>query len=276
MFLRIFTSLGMNIATVQSRDLTPALISQLVLVARGAGHRHGAWRRSCRRRRRLVLSRAGGDRCARGAWRPRASLAPSGCSTSRCWSANLRLGSAAACRLVGQGVGGVLAIALAVGRLGRVGAGRGSNTSSWLALAAVAWYLEPWRPTRCVGRRPSAARCASAAISPPRRSCCNLLANVDKILVGFLARARGARLLQPGVQRDDEAGRRADDAAEQHHAAGAIAQRARPHELQPDRAGISAAAGRGQLSGRRRPDDRGRETMLVLGGATWDRRRATA
>ena len=29
MFLRIFTSLGMNIATVQSRELTPALVSSL-------------------------------------------------------------------------------------------------------------------------------------------------------------------------------------------------------------------------------------------------------
>ncbi len=102
---------------------------------------------------------------------------------------NLRLGSAATCRLVGQGAGGVLAIALAVAGWG-VWALVVQQYVELVALAALAWYLEPWRPSLVRGREPVAHTLRFGGYFTTTQIVLNLLTNADKILVGFLLGAR--------------------------------------------------------------------------------------
>ena len=87
MFLRIFTSLGMNIATVQSRESDAGIGVELVLVH--------IWRLGFATALAAIVIAPGvawfyGEpdvtTVTDGARRPRRSQAPWGCSTSRSWS----------------------------------------------------------------------------------------------------------------------------------------------------------------------------------------------
>jgi len=184
MFLRIFTSLGMNIATVQSRELSTDLISQLFWIHLGLG---------------VATAVATVLIAPAAAWfyrEPAAAVVTAALSATSVASAlglqhiallerNLRLGSAAVCRLAGQAAGGVLAIALAL-------AGWGVWALVWqqylelLVLAAVAWNLEPWRPIRPRAKEPLNKALHLGGYFTGSQIVFNLLANIDKILVGFL------------------------------------------------------------------------------------------
>ncbi|HVU89488.1 MAG TPA: lipopolysaccharide biosynthesis protein [Pirellulales bacterium] len=184
MFLRVFTSLGMNVATVQSRDLTPALISRLfwlhvalgtaTAVAAAAVAPAVAWFYREPQVRIVLVALAA------------TSLASAvGLQHIALLERNLRLGSAAACRLAGQGIGGLLAIALAVAGWG-VWALVIQQYVELLALAVLAWYLEPWRPSLSRGRETVKHTLRFGGYFTTTQIVLNLLANADKILVGFL------------------------------------------------------------------------------------------
>ncbi len=98
---------------------------------------------------------------------------------------NLRLGSAATCRLMGQGVGGILAITLAIAGWG-VWALVVQQYVELLALAATAWYFEPWRPSSPRSGERVGATLRFGGYFTMTQIVHNLLANADKILVGFL------------------------------------------------------------------------------------------
>ncbi len=99
---------------------------------------------------------------------------------------NLRLGRAAACRLVGQGLGGVLAIVLAL-------CGWGVWALVWQQYVELLALSPPWPGISNLGA-PSAPRSGQAVGSTLRfggyftatQIVLNLLTNADKILVGFL------------------------------------------------------------------------------------------
>ena len=184
MFLRIFTSLGMNIATVQSRELTPALVSSLFWLHLALG---------------LVTAVAALALAPLAAWfyaEPEVLPVTVALAATSIASAlglqhiallerNLRLGSAAMCRLGGQFTGSVLAIALAWVGYG-VWALVAQQYVELLALAAVAWHLEPWRPVRPRQGDPVGETLRFGGYFTASQIVFYLLANVDKIMVGFL------------------------------------------------------------------------------------------
>jgi O-antigen/teichoic acid export membrane protein len=188
MFLRIFTSLGMNIATVQSRTLTPALVSTLFWLHLAFG---------------IAMSLVAIVIAPAVAWfyaEPAVALLTVALAGTSIVSAlglqhiallerNLRLGSAAACRLIGQFAGGVLAISMALAGFG-VWALVAQQYVELMALAAVAWYLEPWRPLRPRSGEPVRGTLHLGGYFTATQIVFHLLANVDKILVGFLLGAR--------------------------------------------------------------------------------------
>ena len=184
MFLRIFTSLGMNIATVQSRELSSALISRLFWAHVGLGVATAvatvllapavAWF--------YREPAAGGVTAALSATSLASAL---GLQHIALLERNLRLGSAAVCRLAGQAAGGVLAIALALAGWG-VWSLVLQQYIELLVLAVAAWYLEPWRPARPRADEPLAHTLHLGGYFTASQIVLNLLANIDKILVGFL------------------------------------------------------------------------------------------
>jgi O-antigen/teichoic acid export membrane protein len=184
MFLRIFTSLGMNIATVQSRELTPALVSTLFWAHLALGFATALAA--------VVIAPA-------VAWfygEPDVTTVTMALSATSIASAlglqhiallerNLRLGSAAVSRLVGQFAGGVLAIGMAAAGYG-VWALIVQQYVELVALAAVAWCLEPWRPLRPRDGEPVGGTLRFGGYFTASQIVLHLLANIDKILVGFL------------------------------------------------------------------------------------------
>lgn len=188
MFLRIFTSLGMNVATVQTPALRPELVSTLFWLHLGFGVASAVVA--------LALAPAVG-------WfydEPRTiavTIALAGTSIASALGLqhiallerNLRLGSSAVSRLAGQVTGGVVAIGLAA-------AGYGVWALVWqqyvelLTLAAVAWYFEPWRPLRPGAGTPAGETLHFGGYFTATQIVFHLLANVDKILVGYLLGAR--------------------------------------------------------------------------------------
>ena len=182
MFLRIFTSLGLNIATVQSRTLSPALVSSLFWLHLALGtaialvtaalapavawffDEHDAL---------LVTLALGGTSIASALGLQHIALL----------ERNLRLGGAALSRLAGQVAGGVVGIALAFLGYG-VWALVAQQYVELVALAVVAWGLEPWRPTRPRVGEPLRETLRFGGYFTAGQVVLHLLGSVDKILVG--------------------------------------------------------------------------------------------
>ncbi|MBI2826426.1 MAG: lipopolysaccharide biosynthesis protein [Planctomycetia bacterium] len=182
LLLRIFTSLGLNVATVQSREVTPALVStlfwlQLALAAAMAVVALA-----------LAPAMALLYRQPEVAW-VTAALALLSVATAlglqhiALLERNLRLGRAALARLGGQITGGVAGIAVALAGHG-VWALVAQQYVEMLALAAIAWQLEPWRPGRPRIAAPMAHALRLGGYFTASSLVFYLMGNVDKVLVG--------------------------------------------------------------------------------------------
>jgi PST family polysaccharide transporter len=184
MFLRIFTSLGMNVATVQSGTLEPALISTLFWLHLALGVAATivsiaiapvvAWFYAESDAAAVTIAMAGTQIASALGLQHIALL-----------ERNLRLGSAAASRLSGQAAGGVVAIALAAAGYG-VWALVIQQYVELLALAAVAWCIEPWRPLGPRAGAPIGETLRFGGYFTATQIVFHLLTNVDKVLVGFM------------------------------------------------------------------------------------------
>ena len=184
MFLRIFTSLGMNVATVQLGTLAPALISTLFWLHLALGVATAvlsiaiaplvAWFYAEQDAMTVTIALAGTQVASALGLQHIALL-----------ERNLRLGSAAASRLGGQAAGGVIAIALAAIGYG-VWALVVQQYVELLALAAVAWWFEPWRPMRPRAGAAVGETLRFGGYFTATQIVFHLLTNVDKVLVGFM------------------------------------------------------------------------------------------
>ena len=86
-------------------------------------------------------------------------------------------------------------------------------------MAAIAWYLEPWRPARPGRGAPIGDLLRFGGYFTASAVVMLFLTNIDKLLVGRVLGAAALGLLQPGVQHYEQANRDSHRAAEQHHAA---------------------------------------------------------
>ncbi len=181
-FLRLFSSFGMNVATVQARSLSPQLVSaafwlHLLLAfamtaAAVAIAPLVAWFYDEPAARHVTTALAG-----------TALVSALGLQHVSLLERNLRLGSAAVSRLAGQIAGGIVGIGLALAGYG-VWALVVQLYVELAGLAVLAWYFEPWRPSRPSRGAPLADTLRFGGYYTAGQVVLHMLGNVDKILVG--------------------------------------------------------------------------------------------
>jgi polysaccharide transporter, PST family len=182
LLMRIVTSLGLNVATIQQRELAPGQASTLFWLHMALGTATAvataglapavAWFYGHAELIGLTLGLAGTSIVVALSLQHVALL-----------ERNLRLGRAAWARVGGQVIGGAAAVAAAL-----AGAGVWSlviqQYVEFTALAVLAWSLEPWRPSTPWAGEPArdmihfGGRVAASSVLM------YLLNNADKVLVG--------------------------------------------------------------------------------------------
>ncbi len=183
LLLRIVTSLGLNVATIQQRELSSGQVSTLfwLHVALGVAT--------------AVTTVALAPLVARFYRQPELvelTIALSATAVVVALSLqhvallerDLRLGRAAWARVGGQVIGGVSAVAAAL-----AGAGMWSlvvqQYVEFSALAVLAWTLEPWRPRAPWSGEPAGHMIHFGGRVAASSVLMYLLTNFDKVLVGF-------------------------------------------------------------------------------------------
>ncbi len=183
LLVRLFTSWGLNIATVQSRDVTPGLLSAFFWLHLALG---------------LATTLVTVALAPLVVWfydEPLLFGLTIGLAATSFVNAfnlqhvallerNLRLGRSSLSRFGAQFVGGIVAIAVAW-------FGYGVWALVWqiyveqVVQAAIAWRLEPWRPSRPMFGQPVLHALRYGGYFTASSFILYLLVNVDKILVGF-------------------------------------------------------------------------------------------
>ncbi|MHB9045246.1 MAG: lipopolysaccharide biosynthesis protein [Pirellulales bacterium] len=188
MFLRLFTTLGLNVATVQHGTLRPGQVSSLFWLNLTLGVSMG------------VVTAAAAPALAWFYSTPElvpVTLAMAGISLTSALGAqhqallerNLRLAPLAVARLAGQAAGGAAAVGMALAG-GGVWALVTQQYVELAVLAAVLWAIEPWRPSRPGRGEPVSHLVRFGGYYTGSSVMSYLSTNVDNILIGCVLGSR--------------------------------------------------------------------------------------
>ena len=183
MFLRIFSTLGLNIGVVQRADLSPGQLSnlywlQLVLgavtsIVTAALAPTVAWFYAHPELVSLTVALA-----------PTALSAAAGAQHQALLERQLRFGPLAVVRLLSQFLGGLAGVLCAWFDLG-VWALVVQQHVELLLLALLAWYLEPWRPQRYQRAQQLGSLLRFGGHYSASTILFFIALNIDKVLVGY-------------------------------------------------------------------------------------------